>query len=47
MSKNQRRIRDAIQENRVQFLTINLDKEIEKQNGKIKDEHSTSSLEES
>ena len=47
LSKNQRRIRDAIQENRVQFLTINLDKEIEKQNGKIKDEHSTSSLEES
>ena len=32
LNKNQRRIRDAIQQNRVQFLTINLDEEMEKQN---------------
>ena len=47
LNKNQRRIRDAIQQNRVQFLTINLDKEIEKENDKTRTKQETKSIEES
>jgi len=47
LSKSQRKIRDAIKDSRVKFSVINLDKEIEKQNDKIKKEHPTTSFEES
>ena len=47
LNKNQRRIRDAIEQNRVQFLTINLDKEIEKENDKTRIQQETKSIEES
>ena len=47
LNKTQRRIRDAIKDSRVQFSLINLDKEIEKQDDTIKEESSTSSIEES
>jgi predicted Holliday junction resolvase-like endonuclease len=38
LNKSQRRIRDAIKNSQVEFSTINLDTEIEKQNDKIKQE---------
>ena len=47
LSKSQRKIRDAIKDSRVKFSVINLDKEIEEQNDKIKNEHPAPSSEES
>lgn len=47
LNKSQRRIRDAIEDSRVQFSVINLDKEIEKQDDKVKEKPSTSGSEES
>jgi predicted Holliday junction resolvase-like endonuclease len=47
LNKSQRRIRDAIKDSRVQFSIINLDKEIEKQDDKIKQKYEAESIKES
>lgn len=47
LNKSQRKIRDAINEGRVKFSVINLDKKIQEQNDQIKEEYKVINFEES